>query len=168
MLEVERAGKKEWKYGPYIRASPGPSPLTDFIRLPNSTEMRGQDPEDVPGQWNLLSGTPLTVPDFSYDWHVSYQSASPARLSFIEKPFALESWGFQANSGDYAQEHDWRDLYSTWLCRNTTTTASADDARCLPGGIIRPSIPAHRERRRRLHLEAFRLSRNSVGDFGPR
>ena len=56
MLEVERAGKKEWKYGPYIRASPGPSPLTDFIRLPNSTDMRGRDLNDVPGERNASGG----------------------------------------------------------------------------------------------------------------
>ena len=40
-------------------------------------------------------GTPLTRPDFSFDWHVSYQRVSPARFSSIEKPFHLELWGFQ-------------------------------------------------------------------------
>jgi hypothetical protein len=49
LLEVEKDGKKEWKYGPYISAVPGPSALTDFVRLPNQTELRGKGPEQVSG-----------------------------------------------------------------------------------------------------------------------
>jgi len=46
MLEVEKASKKARKYGPYISASPGPSALTDFIRLPKQTERRDQGPKE--------------------------------------------------------------------------------------------------------------------------
>lgn len=50
ILEVDTAGKKGWFYGPYISVQPGPSSLTDFVRLPNQTEMKDKDPSDVPGE----------------------------------------------------------------------------------------------------------------------
>ena len=120
-VEVEDILEKEakgWRYAPFVSANYGSAGVKDVVEIPKKVN-KTEGEEEEKGEFVFLSfslvvylafarntttdhsnvlciSSEVVVPDFSFDWHISYASISPLRLSIVRPVFSLLSSPFDS------------------------------------------------------------------------